>query len=102
MLSMEAFETGLSLSEERFSLIYAILMNLSQIRGLLYYRLLKVMVIVGHNDIECCFLMPSDKSDSTGVLADDYYKSLIKEHSFKIARRRCKIVKYLIESYEVF
>lgn len=88
MLRGDKYDTGLSRNEERFALVFAILMNLSQIRGLLYYRLLKIMVIVGHNDIECCFLMPNDKSETTGVLADDYYKSLIKEHSSKIARRR--------------
>ena len=102
MLKKEAYDTGLSRSEERFAFVFAILMNLNQIRGLLYYRLLKVMVIVGHNDIECCFLMPNDKTDTTGVLADEYYKALIREHSSKITRRRCKIIKYLLESYEVF
>ena len=102
MLKGEKYDTGLSRNEERFSLVFAILMNLSQIRGLLYYRLLKIMVIVGHNDIECCFLMPNDKSETTGVLADDYYKSLIKEHSSKIARRRQKMIHYLQDSFHVF
>lgn len=60
------------------------------------------MVIVGHNDIECCFVMPNDKSETTGVLADDYYKSLIKEHSQKIARRRLKLIRYLQDSFDVF
>lgn len=78
MLRKGAYDTGLSLTEERFALVFAILMNLNQIRGLLYYRLLKVMVIVGHNDIECCFVMPSENiTETTGVLADDYYKRLI-------------------------
>ena len=77
-------------------------MNLNQIRGLLYYRLLKVMVIVGHNDIECCFLMPHDISRVTGILSDDYYRSLIEKHAPKVARRRQKVVKYLKDGFEVF
>jgi hypothetical protein len=96
----EGFE--LSQNEERFALVFAILMSLSQIRGLLYYRLLKVMVIVGHNDIECCFLMPTSEEDTTGVLSDDYYKSLIKSHSRKVPRRRLKIIQYLIEAFEAY
>jgi len=40
---------------------------------LLYYRLLKILVIVGHTDVECCFVMPSDTETATGVLSDDYY-----------------------------
>jgi hypothetical protein len=102
MLKFDKYETGLSRSEERFALVFSILMNLNQIRGLLYYRLLKVMVIVGHNDIECCFLMPHDISRVTGVLSDDYYRSLIEKHQPKVARRRQKVVKYLNDSFYHF
>ena len=59
------------------------------------------MVIVGHNDIECCFLMP-DENKISGVLSDDYYKTLIKQHSVKVNRRRYKLIRYLMEGFEVF
>jgi hypothetical protein len=70
----------------------ALMNQVQQIRGLLYYRLLKIMVIVGHNDIECCYLMPSDAEMATGVLADEYYQSLIKVHAHKMERRRDKFL----------
>ena len=101
MHKRNGYDTGLSINEERSALVFALLMNLQQIRGVLYYRLLKVMVIVGCNDIECCFLMP-DENSITGVLADDYYKTLIKQHSMKASRRRYKIIRYLSEGFEVF
>ena len=101
MHKRNGYDTGLSINEERSALVFALLMNLQQIRGVLYYRLLKVMVIVGCNDIECCFLMP-DENSITGVLADDYYKTLIKQHSMKASRRRYKIIRYLTEGFEVF
>jgi hypothetical protein len=102
MLKFEKHDTGLSRNEERFALVFATLMNLNQIRALLYYRLLKVMVIVGHNDIECAFLMPHDVSRVTGILSDDYYRGLIEKHAPKVTRRRQKVIKYLKDSFEVF
>lgn len=69
----KAYDSGLSLGQERYALIYSLLQEILQIRGLLYYRLLKIMVIVGHNDIECCYLMPSKPEETKGVLADQYY-----------------------------
>jgi len=53
------------------------------------------MVIVGHTDIECCYVMPSGEELATGVLSDDYYQSLIKVHSHKMVRRREKFLQYL-------
>ena len=64
MAKRSGYETGLSLNEERYAVVFALMMNLHQIRGLLYYRLLKIMVIVGHNDIECCFLMPRTMAET--------------------------------------
>ena len=49
-------------------------------------------MIVGHNDIECCYLMPSENEPATGILADDYYQSLIKKHAHKMDRRREKFL----------
>jgi len=60
------------------------------------------MVIVGHNDVECCYLMPSMPEESTGVLSDEYYQSLIKLHSHKILRRRDKFIRYLEDGYAQF
>jgi len=90
----------LSIEEERKSLVYALLKQIQQIRGLLYYRLLKVLVVVGHQDIECCYLMPSEKERATGILADDYYLSLIQQHSHKMDRRREKVLRYMHFAFE--
>lgn len=60
------------------------------------------MVVVGHCDIECCYLMPSENERANGILADDYYQSLIQAHSHKMDRRREKIVKYLQYAFETF
>jgi hypothetical protein len=58
--SQKVKDTGLSLEEERKALVYALISLCQQIRGLIYYRLLKIMVIVGHLDVECCYLMPAE------------------------------------------
>lgn len=60
------------------------------------------MVIVGHNDIECCYLMPGGNELATGVLADDYYQQLIKSHAHKMDRRRDKFLQYLEWSANTF
>ena len=67
------YDSGLSQMQERHALVFGLLFHIHQLRGLLYYRLLKVMVIVGHNDIECCYLMPHKPEEQRGVLADEYY-----------------------------
>ena len=96
------FDSGLSQMQERHALVFSLLYHIHQLRGLLYYRLLKVMVIVGHNDIECCYLMPNKPEEQRGVLADDYYQSLIKLHAHKVNRRRFKIIKYLEDGFQQF
>jgi hypothetical protein len=69
----QQIDTSLSEDEERRCLIHVLMQQIHQVRGLLYYRLLKIMVIVGHTDIECCYVMPSGQELATGVLSDDYY-----------------------------
>ena len=53
------------------------------------------MVVVNHCDIECCFLKPRENERTSGILADDYYQNLIKDHSDKMQKSRAKIIKYL-------
>ena len=50
--------TKLSVNDVK-PLVHTLMQQIFQIRGLLYQRLLKILVIVGHSDIECCYLMPS-------------------------------------------
>lgn len=98
----KAYDSGLSIGQERYALIYSLMQEILQIRGLLYYRLLKIMVIVGHNDIECCYLMPSKPEETKGVLADQYYQSLLRMHSHKLPRRREKFIRYLEEGWSIY
>lgn len=88
-------DSGLSAAEEKRVLVGAVLNQIQQVRGLLYYRLFKVMVVVNHCDIECCFLKPRENERTSGILADDYYQNLIKDHSDKMQKSRAKIIKYL-------
>ena len=46
--------------------------------------------------------MPSKSEEHKGVLADEYYQSLIKLHAHKIHRRREKIIRYLQEGFLAF
>jgi hypothetical protein len=69
--------------------------QIQKIKFLIIYRLLKVLVVVGHHNVECCYLMPGVNERANGVLADEYYQNLIKENSEKLHRRRSKIIKYL-------
>lgn len=57
-------------------------------------------MIVGHQDIECCYLMPNEGETISGILSDDYYQVLIKQQAPKLQRRRDKIVKYLEYCYD--
>ena len=81
-----------------FSLLY----HIQQLRGLMYYRLLRVMMVVIHNDIECCYLLPNKPEQARGILADEYYQNEIKHHAQKINRRRFKIIKYLEDGFQRF